>query len=63
MTQASPDQQCQNCRFFRKWTSNLQVGHCYRFPPGAVKDKADLEAADAFPVVSVDGWCGEFQPS
>jgi len=51
---------CEACRFFVKWSANLQVGHCLRFPPSAIADKADIEAADAFPVVSVGAWCGEF---
>ena len=58
-----PDEKCERCRCFLKWTSNLQVGQCHRFPPSATTDKTDIEAADAFPVVSVDAWCGEFQPS
>ena len=51
---------CETCRFFLKWSANLQVGQFHRFPPRVVNDQADIEAADAFPVVSVGAWCGEF---
>ena len=58
--QSTNGDMCEACRFFLKWSANLQVGYCHRFPPSAVSDKADIEAADAFPVVSVGAWCGEF---
>ena len=51
---------CEARRFFVKWSANHQVGHCLRFPPSVTTDKADIEAADAFSVVSVGAWCGEF---
>ena len=53
-------EKCETCRYFARWSSNLLVGHCHRFPPTA-KDKREIDQADAFPVVTPDAWCGEYQ--
>ena len=54
------DGHCETCAFFLRWSQNLIVGHCHRFPPEA-QHSSVIDRADQFPVVSGESWCGEYR--
>lgn len=59
------DECCGNCRFFRLNTSLAHgVGACRRRPPvWTGPDEMNAEGMFAFPRVSQDNWCGEWEPT
>lgn len=50
---------CADCRFFQKYSG--QVGHCKRYPPTLYACDEDNSSNVAFPLLSKDEWCGDFQ--
>lgn len=58
------EEHCGNCRFFRLNTALAPgVGACRRRPPvWTGPDDVNAEGMFAFPRVSQDNWCGEWEP-
>jgi len=55
------DAPCGGSRYFRALEAS--TGACHRYPPIFAGDSSPREAHHwRFPVVSIHGWCGEYQP-
>lgn len=61
---------CSKCAFYVQDEHNFASGECRRFPPttllGQINDNEPCYTISHFgiyPLVEVDGWCGEWAPS
>jgi hypothetical protein len=55
------EQTCGACRFFLASTDDQEQGLCRERPPAALLAPAGHVFA-AFPPMTAQGWCGQFQP-
>lgn len=61
------DQQCGNCKFFRRHLNNIAEGYCKRYPPmviiAPIQTKQGLQPAPVSVTANMkqDDWCGEFK--
>ena len=46
---------CETCRFWARHETNKSTGDCRRLPPSV-----RFENIDGWPVVTLEGWCGEW---